>query len=254
MAPAGARLAGLTWPEAEARLAAGAVPVLPIGAAAKEHGHHLPMATDARQADWLGAALAARHPVLVWPTLNIGHYPAFTDYPGSVSIDAALFTEVLRQVGASIRRHSRAPVLLVNTGISTIRAIDALLHGASADLRAAHVYRGEHYRSALATHTGQRHGGHGDEAETAIMLAIDPDAVRMAEAQAFDHAPPPGPLSRRPGDPGHTPQGVWGDPTRATAVAGRALLAAMLRDLADAVLACTAAISHDPAHRDSSPS
>src|SRR6266436_3224204 len=40
----------LTWPEAKALFDAGAVVVVPIGAAAKEHGPHLPLGTDWRVA------------------------------------------------------------------------------------------------------------------------------------------------------------------------------------------------------------
>ena len=42
----------LTWKNVSARLAAGAAAILPIGAGAKQHGVHLPMATDQIQAEW----------------------------------------------------------------------------------------------------------------------------------------------------------------------------------------------------------
>ena len=43
----GVWLEDLTWLEAKARFAAGAVVVVPIGAASKAHGPHLPLKTDA---------------------------------------------------------------------------------------------------------------------------------------------------------------------------------------------------------------
>ena len=39
-------VAGLTWDQVGQRLAAGATAILPIGAGAKQHGLHMPMATD----------------------------------------------------------------------------------------------------------------------------------------------------------------------------------------------------------------
>ena len=39
-------VATAAWPEVGERLANGALAVLPIGAASKEHGRHLPLATD----------------------------------------------------------------------------------------------------------------------------------------------------------------------------------------------------------------
>ncbi len=43
----GVWLEDLTWPEAKARFEAGALVVVPVGAAAKAHGPHLPLKTDA---------------------------------------------------------------------------------------------------------------------------------------------------------------------------------------------------------------
>ena len=42
----------LTWDEVARRIAAGAAAILPIGAAAKQHGFHLPLNTDRIQAEW----------------------------------------------------------------------------------------------------------------------------------------------------------------------------------------------------------
>ena len=53
-------LESMTWIEAEPLLAADGVVAIPLGAAAKEHGPHLPLDNDARIANWLAATL------LVW--------------------------------------------------------------------------------------------------------------------------------------------------------------------------------------------
>ncbi|MBL8703820.1 MAG: creatininase family protein, partial [Rhodospirillales bacterium] len=76
-------LADMTWKEAEARFRSGAVVVVPIGAAAKEHGPHLPLDTDYRTAAELGRRIAERLPVVVAPVIGFGFYPAFTAYAGS---------------------------------------------------------------------------------------------------------------------------------------------------------------------------
>jgi creatinine amidohydrolase/Fe(II)-dependent formamide hydrolase-like protein len=77
----------------------------------------------------------------------------------------------------------------------------------------------------------QAHGGHGDEAETALMCFMAPDCVDMRQAQAFDQLIPAGILSRQPCAPTYTPQGVWGRPDLGTPVAGRAIAQAMLADI-----------------------
>ena len=73
----GAWLEYLPWPEVKARLDAGAVVVLPIGAIAKEHGHHLPMKTDFLLARELASRVARALPVLIAPVVSAGYYPAF---------------------------------------------------------------------------------------------------------------------------------------------------------------------------------
>ena len=50
----------LTWADVAGRIAAGAAALLPIGAGAKEHGLHLPLATDEIQARYLAGELARR--------------------------------------------------------------------------------------------------------------------------------------------------------------------------------------------------
>jgi len=94
----GAWVAKLTWPEVEEHIQSGAVAILPVGAAAKEHGRHLPLNTDQLQAEWLSARLIEKANVLVWPTLTYGHYPAFTDYPGSSSLTTATFEKLVEEI------------------------------------------------------------------------------------------------------------------------------------------------------------
>ena len=68
----GTYLEDLTWDEAEPILRADPVVVIPIGAAAKEHGRHLPLGTDHIMADYLAERLAERLDVLIMPTVTIG--------------------------------------------------------------------------------------------------------------------------------------------------------------------------------------
>src|SRR5437868_12593415 len=82
----GVRLERLTWVEAEKRLTKDAVVVVPLGAASKEHGPHLLLSNDAILAKHLVDDLATRADVVVAPTIPYSFYPAFVEYPGSVSL------------------------------------------------------------------------------------------------------------------------------------------------------------------------
>jgi len=236
----GAFAAQLSWPELERRVKAGAVVVLPVGAACKEHGPHLPMNTDFLQAEWLAAALVQRTEVLVWPTVTYGYYPAFTDYPGSVSLTRETFQRMVQEILTEIQRAGVHAVLILNTGISTVEPLKDAAGDMPESMRIelANVYAGPRCRSVTEAIEEQPRGGHADELETSILLAIGREHVALDKAETW--TPPAmavsGPFSRSdPGNPRFSPSGVWGDPTLASDEKGRRLLAAIVDDLFAAV-------------------
>jgi creatinine amidohydrolase len=94
----GVKLETLSWIEAEQWFASNPLVVIPLGAAAKEHGPHLPLNNDAIIAAWLGEQISARLPVVVAPLINASFYPAFTEYPGSISLRYETARDVIAQV------------------------------------------------------------------------------------------------------------------------------------------------------------
>ena len=231
----GAFTALLSWFEVERRIQANAIAVLPIAAACKEHGPHLPMQTDLLQAEWLAGVLVQRANVLVWPTVTYGYYPAFTGYSGSVSLSRETFQRMVQEILGDIRRTGVRTVLILNTGISTIEPLQDIVDDLSneGDITLANVYDGPLYRREAEVIEEQSCGGHADELETSIMLAIDRQHVSLDKAVAW--TPPTfaasGPFSREQHNPRYSPAGVWGDPTLASEEKGRRLLSAMVEDL-----------------------
>src|SRR6185503_19964741 len=96
-------LEDLTWPEAKARFEAGALIVIPVGAAAKAHGPHLPLKTDALTARALAQRLLERLPVVAAPVVGFGYYPAFTSFPGSHHLSAATFKALVGELLGNLR-------------------------------------------------------------------------------------------------------------------------------------------------------
>ena len=238
----------LDWRTVGGRLTAGASAILPIGAGAKQHGLHLPMATDAIQADMLAQLLADRflsesHDVLIWPTLNYGYYPPFQAYAGSVSLSAPTFRLLVREIVEQLIGFGAAHVLVLDTGISTMPEVQRAIDG----LKTVHhlpIHAGPRYRSTASELMQQPYGSHADELETSRMLTLAPEVVNMARAQAspvHPNGPQPGRLD--PADkasPNYSPSGSYGDPTLATREKGERLLDAMLDDLVEAALAVVA--------------
>jgi creatinine amidohydrolase len=236
--PPGLWLASAAWPQVAERLAAGAPALLPVGAACKQHGPHLPMHSDWLQAEWLARALAERASVVCWPTLGYGYYPAFTDYPGSISLSVETFTALVGEILAGIRAAGATRCLVLNTGISTIAPLRQAIQGASGfgALELANVYAGPAYRREEGVLREQLRGSHADELETSILLAIAPEQVAMGRAQDCSSRELHGAFSRSDrSSPGYSSSGVYGDPRLASAAKGRRLLEAMLQDLLTAL-------------------
>lgn len=237
----------LPWDEAARRIARGAAAILPIGAAAKQHGLHLPLDTDRTQAERLSSELAADIDALVWPALTYGHYPAFVEYSGSISLSAATFEAVVAEIASGILGHGCRALFVLDTGISTRACVErALARLDAGNVRHLKIHDGPRYRRATAELARQGHGSHADELETSLMLALAPELVDMSRAEASPAIAKAMPGRLTPSDkasPNYSRSGSFGDPTLATLEKGEALLVAMRDDLVEQATSFLATLS-----------
>jgi creatinine amidohydrolase len=213
----GTWLEDLTWIEAKARFDADAVVVVPIGAASKAHGAHLPLKTDALTARALGQRLIERLPVVAAPVVGFGYYPAFTSFAGSQHLTADTFKAVMRELIANLAAHGVRRIALLNTGVSTEKLLDEV--AAEAGALVLHMRLIGNAAEHLIEH---KEGGHADERETSVVLALDPRSVRM------DKLAPQGAFEQ---------SAMTGDPSQASAFKGERLLAARVDDMVAALVA-----------------
>ena len=231
-------VAELAWPEVKAYLEQGYLAVLPIGAACKEHGHHLPMNTDFIQAEWLAQQTSLICPSLIWPIMSYGFYPTFVEYPGSCSISEETFSQSIHDILQSILRAGANKIMILNTGISTVRPLENMLGELNQHKQIIlfNVYSGSNFTNAVNEIEQQSVGGHADEIETSIMLTLVPDKVDMTKAKNFDTELVAGPLNPNdPDKPNYSPYGVIGDARLATIEKGEILTKAILADLAELI-------------------
>ena len=224
----------LSWTAVEQRLAAGAAALLPIGAASKEHGPHLPHGTDYIQASYYAERLAETFDFLIWPVATYGYYPVFTEYPGSISLREETFRAIVAEILDGIVHAGASRVVVLNTGVSTIAPLEQLLEVRETrpPMKLINCYAGPRFARAVHEIEEQAFGGHADEVETALMLAIDPSRVALDRARPAEIHVKRGMFNRTdPDAPNYSPTGVNGDPTRATIEKGERLLAALIEDL-----------------------
>jgi creatinine amidohydrolase len=226
-APPGTRLQDLAWPAAEQRLRSDSVVVLPLGAAAVEHGPHLKLRSDAVIAEYLTRRIVELSDVIVAPPLPYHYFPAFQEYPGSTSLSMNTARDLTVEVARSLARFGPRRFYVINTGLSSAEALAESAKSLVAEgvlLR----YTDLNTRLLTARATQRQPGGnHADELETSMMLYIDPSSVDMAYAvrDYTSTASTPFRLTRRQGAAGtYSPTGSWGDPTLATRDKGQAIV------------------------------
>jgi creatinine amidohydrolase len=227
-------LENLTWIEAEKILPEYEVVLIALGARTKEHGPHLRLNNDYLMAEYLKDRVAAEVPVVVLPTLQYGYYPSFLEYPGSVSIGAATFKNVVVDICRSMNGYGVKKFYVLNTGVSTTPP----LARAAEELAAAGIIL--RYLDILEVDKGlpeglltQEGGTHADEGETSMMLYLAPETVDMSKAvKEFDARPGRRGLTRNSEGSGNfSATGIYGDPTLATTEKGRIIVEATVREI-----------------------
>lgn len=229
----------LTWPEAELALYELPTVLLPLGARTKEHGHHLPLNNDWLIAEYLAKRVAEQCPVLVLPTLQYGYYPAFLEYPGSISLRSDVCRDMLIDICQSLASQGAKRFYVLNTGVSTLKPLQAARPIIVAQgVRMEFTDISTAYAALRRQVETQPAGTHADEIETSMMLYIAPHVVRLDQAQRDIHPDRgPGGLTRDPKAEGgiYSPTGAYGDPSLATLEKGKIVVEGMVSYLVQQV-------------------
>ena len=231
---AGVKLELLNWIDAEQCFADDPVVVIPLGAAAKEHGPHLPLNNDAIIADWLADEIMQRLPVVVAPLINASFYPAFTEYPGSISLRLGTARDLIVDTCNSLSGFGLTRFYVLNTGLSTLRPLAEVGQSLDATIRFGYLDPAAALQTLPADLLQQQYGSHADEHETSLMLHIAPQVVDMGRA-VDDGAEGEGRLTRKQGQGTWSASGVYGQATLASAEKGRVIAEVLLAHCLDEI-------------------
>lgn len=229
-------LESISWTEAQKILSPEQVVLIPLGAGSKEHGPHLPLATDFLQAEAYKMGVAMQRKVIVTPTVNYGFYPAFIKYPGSTSLHFSTSTDMIVQLVHYLSAYGPKRFYIINVGVSTTPT----LAKAAAILAEEGIllYYSDYNRKGFEdTEKGIRtneFGGHADEIETSNVLAVKPDWVHMERAvnDSSGKNGSPGPLTPVPLEGGvYVPSGINGYAALGTAEKGKKAIKAFTKEL-----------------------
>jgi creatinine amidohydrolase len=188
------------------------VAILPVGAV-EQHGPHLPVRVDAAiNAGIVERAVAQMPPdlpVLVLPMTAVGKSNEHTAYPGTLTFSHETLFRMWYELGESVHRAGCRKLIIFNSHGGQPQVIDIVCR----ELRVKHgmfavnaMWSRMTKKDDLFNASELKHGIHGGENETSVMLHLHPDLVDMSHAANFE------PLSVRIEKAGGilTPEGAVG--------------------------------------------
>jgi creatinine amidohydrolase len=231
----------LTWPEIEALVDSrpDEVALLPVGAT-EQHGPHLPTGTDTIIATGLCHAVSRQTGALVLPAIAVGcSYGHGTALPGTLSLSPERLAEVIRDAVEWAADSGVRRILAVNghfgNQVSLGMAGDHIRRSRP-DLRFGVLNWWTLTPGITAETLADGEDIHANRAETALMMALAPEQVRLDELSGADDPDRSGGLVFRYTAPYLSRNGVTGSPSLATPELGQDLLAQAVAHMTDAVL------------------
>ena len=223
-------LAEMSWPEVEEYLGRDTRVILPLGAV-EEHGRHLGLGTDFIEAEAIALGAGEATGVAVAPTLNYGMSLPLMGFPGTLSLSPHTLVAVLNDLLRGLYQHGFRRILAVNGHGGNVASISSAVQMLAQDLPGLRVKSFEWWMDAevnriVTEMMGEQTGSHASAAETAFMLAVRPNAVKMQQLTGRD-APvkPSREITTQQTFATLYPDGIMGlDPSGATRAAGEALL------------------------------
>lgn len=212
----------LTKDEFAARLRDNPVVILPIGAV-EEHGPHLPLCTDSIQAEALAIRLAKESDALIAPPIRYGECATVRNFPGTITLSFDTLRALVREILEEMCRNGIRRVLVLSGHAGRVHLVALREAGKEVvkrytDLRLLVLSDYEIAYELLGKEV-DADDGHGGTIETSRVMQLRADLVKGAPPASWEKPPPyyvvvPDPES-------HFPNGLWGDPTKASAEKGQ---------------------------------
>jgi creatinine amidohydrolase len=164
------------------------IAVLPL-AAVEQHGPHLPLGVDTYIAEaYLAEAqkiLPGDLPVTFLPVQRIGVSAEHLSFPGTLTLSATTAIAAWTELGESLARAGVRKLVLITSHGGNVAVMETVARDLRARLGMLAVTVGWHrfgYPEGTFSAEEKKHGIHGGDIETSLMLAAQPETVRMDKA------------------------------------------------------------------------
>jgi creatinine amidohydrolase len=198
--------------------------IIPVGSL-EQHGAHLPVSTDSLIAEYIARLLAEKVGAFVLPVISYGvsfeHKPMF-----NVSLHNSTLSKMLCDACVSLAENRLREIIILNGHHGNTGALQYIPQEVQSKIPTTQIkIHTLHYWQMMTSEFD-----HAGEIETSLVLAIAPELVHMHRAmpnsknlsksrEAYRS------LTNVPGSfPKVTGNGVWGDPTKASASKGDRLI------------------------------
>ena len=239
------KLAELHWPEVEKLERGNTVALVPVGSM-EQHGPHLPFQVDVFVSSRLAEDLEKKIPeILLVPPIWTGVSAHHMDFPGSITLRAKVFIDVLHDICASLHHHGFRHIVLLNGHGGNRSSLEVLGQelfvelGLTVNTLAYWDLVPELVTSLKKTKSSGM--GHSGELETSLMLYLAPALVNQRDIPqgvlGIDEPGPTSGIKRYMNMKAHSAEGVIGMPSAATPEIGEKLYQGTLNALEKAVRA-----------------
>jgi len=223
----------MVWPEVESALEDGKRTAIVAVGSIEQHGPHLPLNMDTLDGDELARRIATTlGDALAAPTIRPGCSGHHMEFPGTITVPPETLMDVIRSYCRSLDEHGFEHIVLVPTHGGNFGPVETVAPDVAREIDATVIPLADLDEHMRLLNEGLAEAGveyeqdviHAGAAETAVVLAIDEDLVRVENLQRG----PEGDLSTArllsEGFKTITENGVLGDPHRANAEAGERII------------------------------
>jgi creatinine amidohydrolase/Fe(II)-dependent formamide hydrolase-like protein len=175
----------LTWPEADKRFKEVDVAILPVGSI-EQHGLHLPLDTDAFDAEYLAkqvAAACSNPKPLVFPLISYGVSYHHDEFPGTISISNETLSRLVYEIGISAAKNGINKLVIINGHGGNSPSLNFAAQRINQDARIfVCVDTGETSDVDISAISETPNDVHAGEIETSTSLATRPHLVKFEKA------------------------------------------------------------------------
>ncbi len=232
----------MVWPEVESALDNGTQTAIVSVGSIEQHGPHLPLNMDTLDGDELSRRIAAKlGDALAAPTIRPGCSGHHMEFPGTITVPPETLMDVIRSYCRSLDEHGFEYIVLIPTHGGNFGPVKTVAPDVAREIDAKVIPLADLDEHMQLLNEGLREAGieyeqdviHAGAAETAVVLAVDEDLVRIENIEC---GPEGGISTARLLSEGFktiTENGVLGDPREATAEAGETIIQTVVATYVD---------------------